>query len=174
MKIIVILLLSFLCSPLFAQLMQKGDSYALTATSPDPAQGHLSGNEFAKQVGILLKKQYPSKVADPRIQLKVFRKAGVIYFQHVWSCKILKTDPGDADYFFDRRGTLLKGNSLKAARSAVQQEIQTSQKVQQLITSFEREFGNHRMPNSFVSESCSELDDSFWCIEEYFIAARKQ
>ncbi len=149
------------------------DGCALTSISRDPVQGHLSANEFARQVGEQLKVHFPSKVIDPQVELRIYRKNGVRYFEHRWSCRIVPATDSQADFFFDRRGALSSGSTLEEAKAAVKKEIESSGKVQLLIDSFEKTYGNHLMPQSFVSFSYSKDKEQFWVINEYFITARR-
>ncbi len=143
-----------------------------TFESTNGAEAHKSGNEFAKIVGDTLKKQYPSKVQNPLVKIEVIKESGVSKFKFTWHCNFVKSKKEEADYYFDRRGTLLFGETPQIAHDNVETELKQSGKVQQMMDTFNLKYGNHRMPKSFVSESISQpVDGKVWCVREFFCTA---
>lgn len=158
------------CSP---ENFQERAEY--TFESRDGAEAHKSGNEFAKRVGETLKQQYPSKVENPSVSIEVVEEAGVAKFKFTWRCNFAKSKKEEADYYFDRRGTLLSGETPEIAHNNVEAELKQSGKVQQMMDAFDLQYGNHRMPNSFVSESVSQpVKGKVWCVREFFCTARNK
>lgn len=138
--------------------------------SSDGAEAHKSGNEFANRVGNILKSQYPSKIENPAVKIEVTDHK----FQFIWHCNFVRCAEEDADYYFDRRGTLLSGENAQIAHDNVEAELKQSGKVQHMIELFNLKYGGHRMPDSFVSESISEpIKGKVWCVREFFCTAKK-
>lgn len=158
-------------SSAYAQTLQKdGDRYELTFVSPDPGKAHDSANAFAQQVGDALKASYPSKVLDPNVNLQVFVRGGQKFYRIVWSCRIVKALLIDADYYFDRRGTLLSGPTPTEAKRKVEAEIERSGKV----SIMRRSFRTARIPESFIRDSFSgSAAEGYWYIKEFFLTAPK-
>lgn len=169
----VFLVLAFLLglSSAEAQTLQKdGDHYELTFVSPDPGKAHDSANSFAQQVGDALKSSYPSRVLDPSVNLRVFVRGGQRFYRIVWSCRIVKASIADADYYFDRRGTLLAETTLTEAKRKVEAEIERSGKV----SIMRRGFRNAKIPESFVRDSFSgSSTEGYWYLKEFFLTAPK-
>jgi hypothetical protein len=172
---VILLLVGFTACAQSPQVIhQDGDLYTLTRVSTDAAQGHLSGNDFEAEIGKTLKAQYPSRILEPRVELRTFHKGAQIYFGYRWVCRIVATTPDKADFYFTRRGTVMSGKTVEEAKAAVEREIQSSQKVQKVIDSFNKQYGNHNMPLSFVRSSwAGSSEEGFWYIQEFFITARK-
>jgi hypothetical protein len=138
--------------------------------SGDGAEAHKSGNEFANRVGNILKQQYPSRIENPSVRIEVSDQK----FKFIWNCNFVKCEERDADYYFDRRGTLLSGANAQIAHNNVEAELRQSGKVQQMMDSFDLKYGGHKMPNSFVSESISQpAGGKVWCVREFFCTAKK-
>jgi hypothetical protein len=170
MKITVFILgFAFLTGFSGAETIQKsGDVYKLAFTSADASRAHMSANVFVREVGNALKASYPSKVLDPNVNLTVLTKNGRKLFYLVWSCRIVRASINEADYYFDRRGTLLGGATPKIAKLGVEAEIATSRKVQAMRKSFR----NSRIPESFIRNSSSgSRAEGYWHIKEYFLVA---
>lgn len=145
-----------------------------------PEKVHESGNEFAKTVGALLKAHYPAKVVEVRATFSIVNGPPINIgpYRIDWYARIEKTDSANADYYFDRRGTLLSGPSEASACNAVETELQMSKKVQSMMDDFDKAFGGHRMPKEFVTRStaCQSFEigsDMWWCLEEYFCTSPK-
>lgn len=142
--------------------------------SSNGAEAHKSGNEFAKRVGDILKLQYPSRVENPVVIIEVTEELGVVKFKFTWRCNFVKSKKEEADYYFDRRGTLSFGETPQIAHNNVEAELKQSGKVQQMMDAFDLQYGNHKMPNSFVSESISQpVEGRVWCVREFFCTAKK-
>lgn len=167
------LFLAFLMgfSSAYAQTLQKdGDRYELAFVSSDPGKAHDSANAFAQQVGDLLKSSYPSKVLDPNLSLQVFMRDGQKFYRIVWSCRVVRASLVDADYYFDRRGTLLSGSTPLEAKRKVETEIERSGKV----SIMRRSFRSARIPESFIRDSFSgSITEGYWYIKEFFLTAPK-
>ena len=126
-------------------------------------------NAFAKQVGDRLKALYPSRVLDPRVDLKVYKRDGQQMFRIVWSCRIVPATEKDADWLFDRRGALKPGSTIELAHAAVDKDIKDTGKADEL-----RRMPSGRAPASFVRESRSgSMAEGYWLIREYFGTAPK-
>ena len=156
-----------------AQTLQKdGDHYELMFVSPDPGKAHNSANAFAQQVGDVLKSAYPSKVLDPTVSLRVlvFTRGGQKFYRLTWSCRIVKASVADADYYFDRRGTLLPGPTLTEAKRKVETEIERSGKV----STMRKAFTSAKIPENFIRDSFSGSSaEGYWYIKEFFLVAPK-
>lgn len=156
------------CQP--PPLRQDGDRLTMAAVSSDAAEAHLSANAFAKEVGDRLKASYPSRLVDPSVQLHVSMRDGKRQFRLTWSCRIVPSSEQDADWVFDRRGTLMPGTTPEEAARRVEDELARSGKVVLL----RRSFPNGRMPGSFVSSSSSgSASEGYWHIREFFLTAPK-
>ncbi len=147
------------------------DRYELRFASLSPAGAHLSANDFAREVGNLLKEQYPAKVLEPKVSLSIGTSWGEVSYQFSWSCRIVKTTPEKADYYFDRRGTMGYAKTLKEAQFQVDAEIVRSGKVHRLQQTFPRGI----IYNTFVKKVFvySKQDNDWWCLKEYFLVAPK-
>ncbi len=154
-----------------AQTLQKdGGHYELTFVSPNPGKAHDSVNAFAEQVGDVLKSTYPSKVLDPTVSLRVFIRNGQKFYRLTWSCRIVKASVSDADYYFDRRGTLLSGSTLTEAKRKVETEIERSDKVSIMRKSLK----SAKIPENFIRDSFSGSSaEGYWYIKEFFLVAPK-
>jgi hypothetical protein len=151
-------------------LKRDGDLYTLTFVSSNPSLAHLSANIFAREVGNVLKTSYPSRVIDPSVNLHVFARTGKKFYQLTWMCRILRADTASADYYFDRRGSLLYGRTLVETEEKVEKELAQSKKVQVLHSSFPR----GRIPEDFIRDSFSgSRQDGYWYIKEFFLVAPK-
>lgn len=149
-------------------LVRTGDLLELTFTSPNGAEAHKSANRFASLVGDELKARYPSRVLDPDVELRVFHENGEMLFRMVWSCRIVPAPEDVADYYFDRRGTLLSGPTILQARQNVQEQIGTSDKIAEL----RRAFPDGRIPLSFIRDTFSgSTEETYWYMTEYFLVA---
>jgi hypothetical protein len=138
-------------------------------------EAHLSGNEFEKRVGDTIKEQYPCRVENPSVRIVVTEDPGGDKFKFIWHCNFVKSKKEEADYYFSRRGTLLPGATAQIAYDNVEAELKQSGKVQSMIDSFDKKYGDHRMPVSFVSESFSpNIKGQVWCIREFFCTAKKK
>lgn len=148
----------------------RGDMLELDFESSDATKAHNSANDFARLVGDELKQQFPSRILDPDVELRVFEVGGEMRFQMIWTARIVPTSIEDADYFFDRRGSLLLGATKETACSQVDEEIADSRKVETL----RRSFPHGKMPLGFVQKSVSgSFANGYWCIKEYFLVAPK-
>ena len=134
--------------------------------SPDPNRAHSSANEFAGEVGRLLKVHYPSKVLEPRVKIEQAVKNGKQVFRFVWTCRIVKTSAKEADYFFDRRGTLWHGRTLEEAKEFVDRE---NDKKSRLVF----RDGNWNKP-AHASHSSFTASGEWWYVQEIFLTAPKQ
>ncbi len=152
-------------------LTKEGDRYELAFVSADPGKAHDSANAFADEVGKTLKSLYPSKVVDPSVELRVFLRDGKNMYRIIWSCRIVKASVSDADYYFDRRGTLLPGSTLSEAKRNVEAEIERSQKV----SSMRKNFPQGKIPEPFIQETFSgTAKEGYWYLKEFFLVAPKQ
>ncbi len=147
------------------------------AVSFDGGEAHKSGNDFANKVGNILEENWkngqPSKVVNPKVQIFVENVQGKTEFKFSWHCEIEKCEAKDADRHFDRRGTLLSGSTLDEAKQKVEAELKSSGKVTEMMQGFDRVYGGHKMPHSFVSESSSETEDGkWWYTKEFFCTAK--
>jgi hypothetical protein len=141
------------------------------------SEAHKSGNDFANKVGGVLqenlKNGQPSKVINPTVKISVKNINGKAEFKFSWHCDIKSCEAKDADQHFDRRGTLLSGRTLEEAKQKVEAELRSSDKVNKMMRGFDRTYGGHKMPYSFVSESSSqEADGTWWYIKEFFCTAK--
>ena len=168
---ILMLGLAFFAGFSHAETMQKdGDRYELVFASTDAAKAHESANAFAREVGDILKSNYPSRVLDPNVNLAVFTKNNQKVFRFVWSCRIVKASVNDADYYFDRRGTLLSGATLAQAKRNVETELAASAKVKAMRNGFK----NTRIPDSFIRDSfLGSSSEGYWYVKEFFMVAPK-
>lgn len=155
----------------YAQDLKKdGDYYELSYLSNDPVQVYNSANLFEKKVGDALKSSYPSKVLDPNISLRVFKKNGQKFYRMVWSCRIVEAHFTDADYYFDRRGTFLSGPTLADAKRKVEAEIEKSDKV----SIMRKSYYNAKIPENFIRDSFSgSSTEGYWYVKEFFLVAPK-
>jgi len=127
-----------------------------------------SANTFQDLVGKRLKALYPSKVLDPRIDLVVYKDNDQFIWRFTWTCRIVKATPQDADWYFDRRGTLLLGPTPDVARNRVDAEISASQKV----TEMRQHYHLPNVPQSFIRDSFSGSNaEGWWYVKEYFLVA---
>lgn len=151
-------------------LLKIGDLYELTVTVPNQQEAHDSANTFAYEVGNVLKATYPSKVLDPKVDLHVFMKDGQVVYRLTWSCRMVSASVTDADYYFDRRGTLLLGPTLDQAKRKVNSELKESNKVQVMRRAFKRS----KIPAGFIKDSFSGSSaEGYWYIKEFFLVAPK-
>jgi hypothetical protein len=121
---------------------------------------HMTGNEFARQVGDKLKSLWPSRVVQPSV---VFSRRGCLLYMD-WECWILAADVTTADWKFDRRGTLSFADTKLGALTRIDIDIRTSHKLQEFPTS-------ERWWPLSVSTSCLEWDKDTWCLKEWFLVA---
>jgi hypothetical protein len=158
--------------PASAQTLQRtGDRYELSYVSLDPGWAHDSAEAFTHEIGNVLKNNYPSKVLDPDVHLRVYKKNNRKLFRFVWSCRIVTATEQDADYYFDRRGTLLWGASASKARRKVNDEIRSSGKIQAMRENFGK---GASIPGDFVRDSSSgSHSEGYWYVKEFFLVAPK-
>lgn len=151
-------------------LEQQGDLFEMSFSSSNPTEAHNSANRFASLIGDELKQRFPSKILDPDVELRIYMQNGQKLYRLTWYCRIVPASIGDADYYFDRRGSMLAGATINEARQKVQDEIMTSKKV----LSMRKSFPKGEIPFSFVRESFSgSSTEQYWLIREYFLTAPK-
>lgn len=153
-------------------LTQRGDMVEMVDDGTDPALVHRSANIFAEQVGKMLKAKFiagqPSRVLDPDVELRVYTVDDTTRYRLTWSCRIVATTEDKADWYFDRRGTLLWGKTRDAAITNVARENAVSNKGAGLRAIFPAGV----MPLTFVVTSTSgSSTEGYWAITEYFLAA---
>jgi hypothetical protein len=112
--------------------------YVLVGESTSPVSAHRSGNVFAERVGNLLKTRYPSRVQSPNVKMEVVHRGKQKLYRLTWSCLVVDASERNADYYFDRRGSLQSGKTLAEARIKVEREMQASRKRQSALTIAER------------------------------------
>ncbi len=152
------------CSPDF----QESTEYPFEHV--DGNEAHKSGNRFSKRVGDILKEQHPCRVENPSVRIEVSEQK----FKFVWNCNFVKCEEKDADFYFDRRGLLWSGDTPEIAHNNVEAKLKETGQVQEMIDAFRAKYGNHRMPDSFVSESISgPVNGRYWCVREFFCTAKK-
>jgi hypothetical protein len=153
------------------KLINKDGKWEFVFTSADPEEAHNSANRFANEVGNQIKREYPSIVAEPTLALEVFTSNGQKMYRMTWGCRILKSTPINADYYFDRRGTLLWGRTLDEAKSNVEAEIKKSGKVELM----RKKFGSKaKIYSTFIKEAYSGSEaEGYWYIKEFFLTAPK-
>ncbi len=176
-----IILLPFLALILTACNHPNSFIVKISRSGTDPKNVHESANDFSLAVGRYLKGNYPSRVTDVvvTISANIEPLTDGSNYTIKWSAKIEPCDSVDADYFFDRRGTLLSGPTEVEAIKAVQKEIEVSGKVESMINNFDETYGNHRMTEDYVSVSTVCLNHQsgknvWWCLKEYFCTAKKE
>ena len=162
------------CVPSFVraepQACKEDGKCGLTFVSPDPARAHLSANMFQEAVQVQLRKKYPSRVVEPRIFLRVFELKGKPAFSLTWKCQIIPATPETAEYYFNRRGTMLRGRTRDEAERNVNVEVEHSGKVAEMRGLYKRS----NIPATFVQDSLTGSDtDGWWYIKEYFLVAPK-
>jgi hypothetical protein len=141
----------------------------------DPGQAHMGANDFAKQVGNLLKERYPSKVEGLKVTLTINILGGEELYHLSYFCYVVPTTPDQAQYYFDRRGTILSGKTDEDAKNKVNAQINNTNKIGKLKESFQKTYGNYYMPDEFVLDSASKSQDGkSWYVKEYFITAQKK
>jgi hypothetical protein len=150
-----------------------------TETSFNGNEAHKSGNYFADKVGNLLQENWkngtPSKVTHPSVKVSVRDLGGKTEFKFNWHCDIETCERKDADLHFDRRGTLLSGRTLDEAKQKVEAELHSSNKVNDMMQSFDRIYGEHKMPVSFVGESSAQTSNgTWWYVKEFFCTANEK
>lgn len=139
-------------------------------TSANPDEAHNSANVFSREVGNALKATYPSKILLPNVKLEVININGQRSYRFTWTCKIVKSSETEANYYFDRRGTMLSGKTLSEAKTKVEAELEKSGKVQTMRKGFK----NANMPASFIKDSFSGSDrEGYWYVKEFFMVAPK-
>lgn len=149
-------------------LTKHGDRYELTVLTNRADTAHNSANAFADAVGKKLKSAYPSRVLEPDVNLQVFINYGRKFFRLTYSCRIVRTVPHTADYYFDRRGTILSGRTPDDARRNVEQQLARSHKAALL----RRSLRHGHTPNGFVRDSSAgTAATGFWYIREVFVVA---
>lgn len=157
-------------------LQHYKDHYWLSMPAGTASEAHNTGNIFAREVGHVLKQQYPSRIWKPAIHLSISSVNGEARYLLTWSCSIRpvkvtgKNRNIRADYYFDRRGTMRPGETLREARASVEHEIRESRKVILALSSIPRA----RVPNGFVQEAQARSPGGgYWYLQEYFIIAPK-
>ncbi len=156
--------------------LQQSETHVFPAASPNPILAHNSANEFEQHVQNAFQNNYPSRLADVHLNFKIVNVNGRPLYELRWSYTLQRCKPQEADFHFSRRGTLLWADSKEAAIKAVQQQLQSSGKIQQMIDGFRHKYGSYRMPKAFVSKPDPVKDPisgKWWYIEEYFITAPK-
>lgn len=145
---------------------------SISSKSSDPEIVHESANDFQTAVGNYLKANYPSKVKNVSAALTI-DTLGIYSIN--WAAEIEPADSMTADYYFDRKGTLMSGQTRTKAIEEADMEIQISSKVQIMMDQFDQVYGNHRIPKSFIVQSLASTPEKneWWCLKEYFCAARK-
>lgn len=146
--------------------------------SSDPMKAYESAKIFVEQVEQLLKNNYPSRVEDPTVKLKIYSRNGKIIYQFTWSCQVTACEKSEADWYFDRRGTMLSGKSMFEAFRKVEKDLAQTGKIRKLKARYDSPTlfggcGGHRMPDSFVSTCYAHDDKAWWCVREFFITAPK-
>ncbi len=152
-------------------LAHTGNRYALQAVRTNASEAHKTANDFARQVGEVLKRTYPSKVSKPQVRLWITTSSkGETEYHLLWSCIITKTTPRHADFHFDRRGTMRPGETLAVAHANTVREPEQSQKVHELLQGFR---GAH-IPRGFVQDAYAHPPhDGYWALHEIFAVAPK-
>lgn len=172
MRLLIFTTCVFLASLIVANaqtLQKKGDSYQLRFESADPEVAHNSANLFAQGVGDVLKSSYPSRVLEPSVNLSVSMTDGKKTYHLVWSCRVVKASIQDADYYFDRRGTMMSGLTPEIARRNVDLELEKSNKV----NIARRAIRGARIFPGFIKDSLSGSGSQYWYIREFFLVAPK-
>jgi hypothetical protein len=149
------------------KFINKDGNCEFTFTSPNQSEAHNSANVFAREIGNALKSGYPSKVLDPKVHLQVFIRGGQKLYSLTWTAKIVKASVAEANWVFDRRGTLLSGQTLAEAKSRVEAQLEKSKKVSEL-----RHFKSANIPKSFIQDSFARSgEQEYWYIKEFFMVA---
>jgi hypothetical protein len=158
-------------SNMYAQnLVKDGDHYEFVFISADAGKAHTSADVFATQVGTTLKIEYPSRILNPAVDLAVFIRNNAKIFRFTWSCRIVKTSPENADYYFDRRGTLLFGKTLTEVKRNVEIDVERSGK----IWAMRKNFRGAKIPESFIRDSFAGSSlEGYWYVKEFFLVAPK-
>ncbi|MBA3733079.1 hypothetical protein H0W91_01750 [Patescibacteria group bacterium] len=139
----------------------------MEVTSIDGKTAHDSANTFAVIVGNELKAHYPSKILEPKFEFEVRKQGSYEVFHIIWFCRIVSASSSDADYYFDRRGTLREARTKAYAQKLVRQENQ-------------HKFGNTlgvgiykwKVVSSGVVGSFASTDGNrWWYLEEIFMVA---
>ncbi len=153
----------------------KGGKCEFMFTSPNSKEAHdYSANKFEKEVGDALKDAYPSKILDPNVILQILRINGQKLYRLYWSCRIVKAKPSEADYYFDRRGTMLPGPTLPAAKAVVEAELKSSDKVEAMRKAWEAKGKKGKIYDTFIKDSSAGSDSTgYWYIKEFFLVAPK-
>lgn len=160
-------------SPADAQsLTCVGDRCTLMFESANSKEAHDSANDFSRLVGDRLKAQYPRQILDPRVDLTIYILNGVKTFRVVWSVRLVKTQIYNADWQFDRRGSLRPGKTLDEAAAKVEDDIRKTGKVDEMRAKYPGKKTN--IPPSFVRSSYSGSSlEGYWWIKEYFMTVPK-
>lgn len=150
-------------------LRSEGDLWTLTYESTDPSQAHLSANDFARQIGNLLKQNFPSKVVSPKATLYWYHKNGTDWYRITWSCRIIPASEKDADYYFDRRGLLVKVPSPPSSEELHNLLVRFGKYAE--LAKLKNSLGG-QIPPTFVSESLSgSKNEGYWDLWEAFSVA---
>lgn len=154
------------------KFINKDGNCEFMFTSPNANEAHNSANRFATEVGNILKSAYPSRrVLNPSVRLEILTSNNQKLYRLIWKCNIVKSSTGDADYYFDRRGTLLPGKTLEEAKDKVEAELQKSGKVEEMRKRFG---GRGKIYESFIRDSSAGSEkDGYWYIKEFFLVAQK-
>lgn len=145
----------------------KHVSYSFSSSSGKEA--HLSANTFVKMVHDSLIHYFPSRVND--ISVLISNRKGVFTFS--WNCYLYSCKNNEADYHFDRRGTLLSGKTLDEARKNVESELAKSRKIINMINGFKNKYGSYAMPKKFDIETFTKEGPRYWYLREFFCVASK-
>lgn len=144
----------------------KSSFVSITRFHPDPGTAHLVANEFAEAVGRKLKTSYPSRVVNPKAEMRYIVAAGHPGFYLVYSCEIQPTTERLAEYYFDRRGTLLTDED-----SAISETVR---KTSEAMEQFKRLYGNAQPVGSSTATAQGRgRFNQTWYLQESFFTARK-
>ncbi|MEI7741262.1 MAG: hypothetical protein WCJ29_02040 [bacterium] len=151
-----------------------GDIIVLSAESGDPQKVHGSANDFARLVGERLKSEFPRKVVNPNVELRIWKRDGKYVYLLLWSARLIPVRPEQADCYFDRRGTMVSGISLEAADKALKAIEEKEKKLETARADFQTKFGNSSSPTSFtrISYVGSGMEKMAWVIQESFLTAK--
>ena len=106
--------------------------------------------------------------------LQILKRGGQKLYRLIWSCKIVSSSEAEANYHFDRRGTIQSGRTITEARSKVEAELVNSNKADEMRAAWQAKGGKGIIYPSFIKESCAGSDtEGHWCIKELFMVISK-
>ncbi len=121
---------------------------------------HRIANDFANEVGVVLRKRAPSRVENTSVKLTVRDEQLCL----TYTAKIVSCTKEKAQHHFDHRGAL--SASTNQSRSLHDARTRSYQQKNKAEKEFKRVYGNAKC---ILSSDCTKYKKEWWTIQEFFI-----